>query len=53
MLQRVANMIAPIVIGAILVKGSFASTVAFISMFLLTNFVASVFFLEAEGQQLT
>ena len=53
MLQRVANTIAPIAIGAILVTGSFAVTVAFISVFLAVTFFASLLLPETEGKRLT
>ncbi|MEM9013469.1 MAG: MFS transporter [Pseudomonadota bacterium] len=53
MLQRVANTIAPIAIGAILVTGSFTTTVAFISSFLAVTFVTALFLPETEGKRLT
>ena len=53
MLQRVANTIAPVAIGAILVSGTFTGTVAFISVFLAVTAVASLFLPETEGKSLT
>lgn len=52
MAQRVANSIAPIAIGAILVTSSFVQTVAFISLFLAITFVAAIFLPEMEGKAL-
>ncbi|MFK7886728.1 MAG: MFS transporter [Gammaproteobacteria bacterium] len=52
MAQRVANSIAPIAIGAILVTSSFVQTVAFIALFLAITFVASLFLPETEGKAL-
>jgi len=52
MLQRVANTIAPVAIGAILAAGSFTTTVAFISLFLAATFVAALFLPETEGKRL-
>ena len=51
--QRVANTIAPIVIGAVLASGSFLQTVSFISVFLAITFVAALFLPETEGEILT
>lgn len=49
-LQRVANTIAPIVIGAMLVaKTSFMVTVSFISVFLVITFISVLFLRETEG----
>ena len=53
MLQRVANTIAPVAIGAILVTGSFEGAVVFISLFLAATFVAALFLPETEGKRLT
>ncbi len=50
--QRVANAIAPVAIGAILVTSNFLQTVAFISLFLAVTFVAAAFLPETEGQTL-
>ncbi len=52
MLQRVANTIAPVAIGAVIVTGSFAITVAFISVFLAVTFIAALFLPETEGKRL-
>ncbi|MEO1246824.1 MAG: MFS transporter [Pseudomonadota bacterium] len=51
-LQRVANSLAPVVIGAMLATSSFLETVAFISAFLAVTFVAALFLPETEGKQL-
>ncbi|EJL39898.1 MULTISPECIES: MFS transporter [Brevibacillus] len=49
--QRVANAIAPSVIGAMLaINSSFLTTVSFISAFLVVTFVASLFLKETEGE---
>jgi MFS transporter, putative metabolite:H+ symporter len=49
--QRVANAIAPSVIGAMLsAHTSFWATVSFISAFLVVTFVASLFLKEMEGE---
>jgi putative MFS transporter len=49
--QRVANAIAPSVIGAMLsAHTSFWATVSFISAFLVVTFVASLFLKETEGE---
>ena len=50
--QRVANAVAPIVIGAMLVTSNFMQTVAFISMFLAITFVAATLLPETEGETL-
>ncbi len=49
--QRLANAIAPGVIGAMLAtNSSFLATVSFISAFLVITFVASLFLKETEGE---
>ncbi len=49
--QRVANAIAPSVIGAMLASNtSFLTTVSFISCFLVITFIATLFLKEMEGQ---
>ncbi|BAD77181.1 MFS transporter [Geobacillus thermoleovorans] len=49
--QRVANAIAPSVIGAMLASNtSFLATVSFISCFLVITFIATLFLKEMEGQ---
>ena len=53
MIQRVANAVAPIAIGAVLAGGSFLLTVSFISLFLAGTFVAALFLPETEGEILT
>jgi putative MFS transporter len=51
--QRVANSLAPVVIGALLArKMSFSFTVSFISSFLITTAICSVFLPETEGKVL-
>ncbi|MEM9530362.1 MAG: MFS transporter [Pseudomonadota bacterium] len=50
--QRVANTLAPIVIGAMLASSTFGATVAFITAFLGITFVACLFLPETEGQRL-
>jgi putative MFS transporter len=50
--QRVANAIAPVVIGAMLVTASFMQTVTFISMFLAITFFAAALLPETEGEAL-
>ncbi|WP_339720720.1 MFS transporter [uncultured Paraglaciecola sp.] len=50
--QRVANSIAPIVIGSILASSSFNFTVAFISMFFILTLIATLFLKETEGVSL-
>lgn len=47
--QRIANAVAPIVIGATLASSSFLQTVAFISTFLAITFVTALFLPETEG----
>ena len=51
--QRVANAVAPIVIGAMMVRTSFNGTVAFITCFLAITFVAAIFLRETEGEILS
>ncbi len=51
--QRVANAVAPVVIGTMLVTTSFLQTVSFISMFLAITFAAAFFLPETEGRPLT
>ncbi|WP_035099884.1 MFS transporter [Aneurinibacillus terranovensis] len=49
--QRLANAIAPSVIGALLAaNSSFMSTVSFISVFLVITFIAVLFLREMEGE---
>lgn len=50
--QRVANAVAPVVIGAMLVNSTFMQTVTFISLFLAVTFVAATFLPETEGEAL-
>jgi putative MFS transporter len=50
--QRVANAVAPVVIGTMLATTSFLQTVSFISMFLAITFAAALFLPETEGQAL-
>lgn len=52
MIQRVANSLAPLVIGAMLVSASFLQTVVFISTFLAISFMAAIFLPETEGKTL-
>ncbi|OLN26618.1 MFS transporter [Desulfosporosinus metallidurans] len=50
-LQRVANTIAPIAIGAMMVaQFSFMVTVSFISVFLVITFISVLFLRETEGE---
>jgi putative MFS transporter len=49
-MQRVANALAPIVIGAMLVSASFLQTVSFISAFLAATFITAMFLPETEGK---
>jgi putative MFS transporter len=51
--QRVANAIAPVVIGAMLATSSFLQTVTFISAFLAIAFVTAIFVPVTEGKMLT
>lgn len=51
--QRVANSLAPVVIGAMLVSASFLQTVVFISTFLAISFIAAIFLPETEGKTLS
>ncbi|MCL6633136.1 MAG: MFS transporter [Alicyclobacillus herbarius] len=49
--QRVANAIAPMVIGAMLARNSsFAGTVSFITAFLVVTVIATFFLKETEGE---
>ncbi len=50
--QRVANAIAPMVIGAMLAASGFLETVSFITLFLAITFVAALLLPEMEGQTL-
>lgn len=52
MLQRVANSIAPIVIGVVLISSGFAGTILFISAFLAATFLAAMLLPETEGEPL-
>lgn len=52
-IQRVANALAPIIIGSMLVSSSFLQTVIFISSFLAVTFFAAMFLPETEGKILT
>jgi putative MFS transporter len=49
-MQRVANAIAPIVIGAMLTSATFLQTVSFISAFLAATFITAMFLPETEGK---
>lgn len=49
-MQRIANAIAPVAIGALLVTSSFLETVSFISAFLAATFIAALFLPETEGR---
>lgn len=51
-MQRIANTLAPIIIGAMLATTSFLQTVAFISAFLAVSFFAAIFLPETEGKTL-
>ena len=52
-LQRVANALAPVVIGLLLArKASFAPTVSFISAFLVATVILALFLRETEGEVL-
>lgn len=51
-MQRVANTVAPIAIGAMLASSSFLQTVTFISGFLVVTFFTAAFLPETEGQVL-
>lgn len=53
MTQRVANTIAPVVIGSVIARGNFLQTVSFISAFLLITFVLSLLIPETEGKALS
>lgn len=50
--QRVANAVAPVVIGAMLATSSFMQTVTFISMFLAITFFSATLLPETEGHTL-
>lgn len=49
-MQRVANAVAPVVIGAMLATSSFLQTVTFISSFLAVTFFTVMFLPETEGE---
>ena len=51
--QRIANAVAPVAIGAMLVSANFLQTVTFISAFLVVTFVCALFLPETEGKTLT
>ncbi len=51
-MQRVANALAPMVIGAMLASSNFLQTVTFISAFLAITFVTALFLPETEGETL-
>lgn len=51
-MQRVANALAPMVIGAMLATSSFIQIVSFISAFLAATFVTALFLPETEGEVL-
>ncbi|MFK7955368.1 MAG: MFS transporter [Lysobacterales bacterium] len=51
--QRVANAIAPVVIGAMLATSTFGQTVLFITAFLAITFIAALFLKEMEGKPLS
>lgn len=51
--QRVANALAPVVIGAMLVTTTFLQTVSFITLFLAVTFFAALLLPETEGQTLS
>jgi len=51
-MQRVANALAPVVIGAMLATTTFLQTVMFISAFLVITFVTALFLPETEGKVL-
>jgi putative MFS transporter len=53
-LQRVANALAPVIVGALLAqKTSFFFTVSFISAFLVATVIFALFLRETEGEFLT
>lgn len=52
MLQRVANTIAPIVIGIVFASSGFGPTIIFISCFLGATFVSALMLPETEGERL-
>ncbi len=49
-MQRVANSIAPVAIGAMLATSSFLHTVTFITAFLAVTFFTAMFLPETEGE---
>lgn len=51
-MQRIANAIAPVAIGAMLASRGFVETVSFIAAFLGCTFVAALFLPETEGKAL-
>lgn len=51
--QRVANAMAPIIIGSMLTRTGFLQTVTFIAAFLAVTFFASLYLPETEGKVLT
>lgn len=52
MLQRVANTLAPIIIGFVLADSGFVGTVLFISLFLAATFGGAMLLPETEGERL-
>ena len=52
-MQRVANAVAPVAIGAMLATSSFLQTVTFITAFLAVTFFTAIFLPETEGKILT
>ncbi len=50
--QRVANAVAPVLIGTMLAKTSFLLTVGFVALFLAITFFAAIFLPETEGETL-
>lgn len=48
--QRIANAVAPVVIGTMLASSSFLQTVTFISTFLAVTFFTAMFLPETEGK---
>jgi putative MFS transporter len=52
-MQRVANSLAPVVIGAMLATSNFMQIVTFISAFLAITFVTTIFLPETEGKVLS
>lgn len=49
-IQRVANSLAPVVIGAMIATSSFVQIVSFISAFLAATFITTLFLPETEGE---